>query len=134
MENERKKKHRKGKRKINSTDSSFEEKQKNKKISKSKVISLQKEFTKKRISVHSSNFIPAQVCELDNIINTENNPKKKEDNYFEITDKNRKKLKDINDIIDEQYIQRKNIFDFLRQIEIYKNQEDKIFYRSSFRN
>ena len=126
MENERKKKHRKGKRKINSTDSSFEEKQKNKKISKSKVISLQKEFTKKRISVHSSNFIPAQVCELDNIINTENNPKKKEDNYFEITDKNRKKLKDINDIIDEQYIQRKNIFDFLRQIEIYKNQEDKI--------
>ena len=126
MENERKKKHRKGKRKINSTDSSFEEKQKNKKISKSKVISLQKEFTKKRISVHSSNFIPAQVCELDNIINTENNPKKKEDNYFEITDKNRKKLKDINDIIDEQNIQRKNIFDFLRQIEIYKNQEDKI--------
>ena len=126
MENERKKKHRKGKRKIISTDSSFEEKQKNQKISKTKSISFQKEFTKKRISFHSSNYIPTQVCEIDNLINSGNNPKKKEDNYFEITDKNRKSLKEINDVIDEQYEHRKIIFDFLRQIELYKNEEDKI--------
>ena len=126
MENERKKKHRKGKRKIISTDSSFEEKQKNQKISKTKSISFQKEFTKKRISFHSSNYIPTQVCEIDNLINSGNNPKKKEDNYFEITDKNRKSLKEINDVIDEQYEHRKIIFDFLRQIELHKNEEDKI--------
>ena len=127
MEHKFKKKKRKGKRKFPSTDSNNEEETKNQKPSKIRSNSLNKlqnELNQKRISIHSSNFIPTQVCELDHLVNLENSHKKKEDNYYEIIGKNRKKIKAINNLIDEEYDNRNNIFEFLNQLKIDKDYEE----------
>ena len=87
MEPERKRKHRKNKRKITPKDTNYEEKKeksKSKLVSKISEHSFHKELTLKRLSLHSSNFIPSQISEYDNIITLHNNSHKKEDNYFEI--------------------------------------------------
>ena len=127
MERNFKKKNRRGKRKVPSTDSNNEDKSKNKelaKISSNSLNKLQKDISQKRISVHYSNYIPTQVCELDNIINSEISYKKKEDNYYEIIDESRKELKEINDLIEEQYNNRNYIFEFVRELEMNKDYEE----------
>ena len=124
MDHEGKKKHRKGKRKIKSTDSNKEEKTNNRKLSKKRDISFQSELGQKRISLHSSNFIPTQVREEDYFKTLGNFSKKKEDNYYEIITKDRKEIKKLDDIIDEQYNNRNNIFEFLKLLEESINSEN----------
>ena len=124
MDHEGKKKHRKGKRKIKSTDSNKEEKSNNRKLSKKRDISFQSELGQKRISLHSSNFIPTQVREEDYFKTLGNVSKKKEDNYYEIVKKDRKEIKKLDDIIDEQYNNRNNIFEFLKLLEENINSEN----------
>ena len=128
MEPERKRKHRKNKRKITPKDVNIEEKpekQKPKLVSKISESSLHKELTLKRLSLHSSNFIPSQISEYDNIITLQNISHKKEENYFEIISKKQNELKKFDEEIDEQYSNRYIIFEFLAQIEKSINLENE---------
>ena len=125
MDIDYKKKNRKGKRKFRQIDSSLEEETKNQKPSKVRSISLQSDLRQKRISLHSSNYIPTKVSELGNIIKLEKIYKKKDDNYYEITSKSRNDLKTINDKINEEYLNRNKLLKFLKEIELNKNLEDK---------
>ena len=125
MDIDYKKKNRKGKRKFRQIDSSLEEETKNQKPSKVRSISLQSDLRQKRISLHSSNYIPTKVSELGNIIKLEKIYKKKGDNYYEITSKSRNDLKTINDKINEEYLNRNKLLKFLKEIELNKNLEDK---------
>ena len=125
MELNPKKKNRKGRRKCRQSDSSLDEKQKHPNISKTRNNSFQNELRQKRISLHSSNFLPTKISELDNIFNTENISYKKEDDYYEIISKKRKEIQQIDEEINEEYNNRNKIFKFLKEIEISKNKEDK---------
>ena len=125
MELNPKKKNRKGRRKYQQSDSSLDEKQKHPNISKTRNNSFLNELRQKRISLHSSNFLPTKISELDNIFNTENISYKKEDDYYEIISKKRKEIKQIDEEINEEYNNRNKIFKFLKEIEISKNKEDK---------
>ena len=124
MDLEAKKKHRRGKKKIKPTESNNDDKSNNRKISKKREISFQNEIGQKRISLHSSNFIPTQVREEDYFKTLGNFSKKKEDNYYEIITKDRNEIKKLDDIIDEQYNNRNNIFEFLKLIEESINYEN----------
>ena len=124
MDLEAKKKHRRGKKKIKPTESNNDDKSNNRKISKKREISFQNEIGQKRISLHSSNFIPTQVREEDYFKTLGNFSKKKEDNYYEIITKDRKEIKKLDDIIDEQYNNKNNIFEFLKLIEESINYEN----------
>ena len=125
MDIDYKKKNRKGKCKFRQIDSSLEEETKNQKPSNVRSISLQSDLRQKRISLHSSNYIPTKVSELGNIIKLEKIYKKKDDNYYEITSKSRNDLKTINDKIIEEYLNRNKLLKFLKEIELNKNLEDK---------
>jgi len=128
MEPERKRKHRKNKRKITPKDVTIDEKPekpKPKLVSKTSEPSFHKELTLKRLSLHSSNFIPSQISEYDNIITLQNISHKNEENYFEIISKKQNELKKYDEEIDEQYSNRYIIFEFLAQIEKSINLENE---------
>ncbi len=80
----KKKQRRKGKKKVQVNDSSFESKPQKQKVAKIKTISFSKELSQKRISLHSSNYIPVNNYEIDNDKNIENFANIEEDNYFKI--------------------------------------------------
>ena len=119
----KKKHHKKGKRKVPSNDSSNDSKHQVKKITKVKVFSFPKELSQKRISLHSSSHIPINIGEFDEMINIKTFKETKEDNYFEITSKNREEIKKIDVEIDREYNNKKNILNFLKEIEDNKNNE-----------
>lgn len=57
----KKKQRRKGKKKVQVNDSSFETKPQKQKVTKIKAVSFPKELSQKRISLHSSNHIPVNI-------------------------------------------------------------------------
>ena len=125
MEPERKKKHRKGKRKVRSIDSNLEEKSKPEKPTKKRGNSFQNEHTQKRLSLHSSNFIPTKIPPYHNLIKLQNLPHQNDDNYFETIIKKQKALKKIDDEIDEQYNYKDALIKFLEEIDKNILEENK---------
>ena len=117
MEKEPKKKNRNKKRKAKPAESIMDKKTKDSMISKTRPPSSQNLFTLKRISLHSSNYIPVKISELDDLIKSQNFSQQNADNYFEITSKERKELKKIDEGIDEQYENKDMIFEILEEIE-----------------
>ena len=117
MEKEPKKKNRNKKRKAKPAESIMDKKTKDSMISKTRPPSSQNLFTLKRISLHSSNYIPVKIPELDDLIKSQNFSHQNADNYFEITSKERKELKKIDEGIDEQYENKDMIFEILEEIE-----------------
>ena len=125
MEPERKKKKGRGRRKLPSTDSNLEEKIKPEKITKKRGNSFQKDLSQKRLSLHSSNFIPAKIPPYDNLIHLHTFPHQNDDNYYETITKKQKALKKIDDEIDDQYNNRGIILDFFEEIDKYILAENK---------
>ena len=122
----KKKHHRKGKKKVQVNDSSFESKPPKPKVTKIKAVSFPKELSKKRISLHSSNHIPLNIYEPDNDINFKNFTNIEEDNYFEITSKKREEIQKIDNEINSQFDNKNVIINFLKEIENSTNYEIKI--------
>ena len=125
MEPERKKKKGRGRRKVHSTDTNFEEKPKPEKITKKRGNSSRNDLSQKRLSLHSSNFIPTKIPPYDNLIHLQNFSHQSDDNYFETITKRQKALKKIDDEIDDQYNNRNIVINFLEEIDKYISLENK---------
>ena len=122
----KKKQRRKGKKKVQVNDSSFESKPQKQKVAKIKAISFSKELSQKRISLHSSNYIPVNNYEIDNEKNIENFANIEEDNYFEIISKKREEIEKIDNEINSQFGNKNMIINFLKEIGSNTNYEMKI--------
>ena len=125
MEPERKKKKGRGRRKVHSTDTNLEEKPKPEKITKKRGNSSRNDLSQKRLSLHSSNFIPTKIPPYDNLIHLQNFSHQSDDNYFETITKRQKALKKIDDEIDDQYNNRNIVLNFLEEIDKYISLENK---------
>ena len=122
----KKKQRRKGKKKVQANDSSFETKPQKQKVTKIKAVSFPKELSQKRISLHSSNHIPVNIYEVDNEKNIEHFANIEEDNYFEIISKKREEIEKIDNEINSQFGNKNMIINFLKEIGSNTNYEIKI--------